>query len=226
MPPFTGNDRQPVPTTRRVAQSFGRLKVHRVKSIAEKPSRIKQEIDESDDEVDVQDAPPFVNPRSRLGFDGKRNKADARGLGGRRSSDSHSKEFRDMRRRKGTANNMDHSPVKRTENGFEPISDNQNKQHKPYRSDTNIARQKDSAPRGSSAHSKGWGNGGGSMYDLAELPDLNQQRKFSSDNDFFSRKSFRDVGCSEYMIECLKRQLFQRPSHIQVHQLPYLVYII
>jgi ATP-dependent RNA helicase DDX18/HAS1 len=36
------------------------------------------------------------------------------------------------------------------------------------------------------------------------------------ENDFFSRKSFRDLGCTDFMIESLKGQVFVRPSHIQV----------
>ncbi|GMN42287.1 hypothetical protein TIFTF001_011497 [Ficus carica] len=46
--------------------------------------------------------------------------------------------------------------------------------------------------------------------------DLTQQSKSATGAaDFFSRKSFRDVGCSEFMIECLRKLKFQRPSHIQ-----------
>lgn len=49
--------------------------------------------------------------------------------------------------------------------------------------------------------------------------DLTQRSKSATGAaDFFSRKSFRDVGCSEFMIECLRKLNFQRPSHIQVCQ--------
>ena len=37
-------------------------------------------------------------------------------------------------------------------------------------------------------------------------------------SNFFSRKSFRDAGYSDYMIECLRKLHFHRPSHIQVYQ--------
>lgn len=205
------NDRQPA-RTRKLAASFGRLKVHRVKSVVEKNSRMKQEVDEGDDELNVQDAPPFINSQSTLEVRGNKKNANAPSHGGRASSASRSEEFRNMRRKKGTADGIDRSGVN-VKDAFEPLTDNQTKQHKPHRSDTMVSRQKASVSRGSSA--KGWGNGGGSMYDLSELPDLKQRRKFSTDSDFFSRKSFRDLGCSDYMIECLRRQLFQRPSHIQ-----------
>ncbi|XP_021812264.1 DEAD-box ATP-dependent RNA helicase 50 [Prunus avium] len=207
------NDRQPA-RTRKLAASFGRLKVHRVKSIVEKNSRMKQEVDESDDELNVQDAPPFINSQSTLEVRGNKKNANAPSHGGRASSASRSEEFRNMRRKKGTADGIDRSGVN-VKDAFEPLTDDQTKQHKPHRSDTMVSRQKASVSRGSSANAKGWGNGGGSMYDLSELPDLKQRRKFSTDSDFFSRKSFRDLGCGDYMIECLRRQLFQRPSHIQ-----------
>lgn len=221
MPPFTDNDRQPA-RTKKFAASFGRLKVHRVKSVVEKNSRMKQEVDEGDDELNVQDAPPFINSQSTLEVRGNKKNANAPSHGGRASSASRSEEFRNMRRKKGTADGIDRSGVN-VKDAFEPLTDDQTKQHKPHRSDTMVSRQKASVSRGSSA--KGWGNGGGSMYDLSELPDLKQRRKFSTDSDFFSRKSFRDLGCSDYMIECLRRQLFQRPSHIQVHQCCSHIYI-
>ncbi|KAI5351627.1 hypothetical protein L3X38_004518 [Prunus dulcis] len=207
------NDRQPA-RTRKLAASFGRLKVHRVKSVVEKNSRMKQEVDESDDELNVQDAPPFINSQSTLEVRGNKKNANAPSHGGRASSASRSEEFRNMRRKKGTEDGIDRSGVN-VKDAFEPLTDDQTKQHKPHRSETMVSRQKASVSRGSSANAKGWGNGGGSMYDLSELPDLKQRRKFSTDSDFFSRKSFRDLGCSDYMIECLRRQLFQRPSHIQ-----------
>uniref|UniRef100_A0A803PJF7 Uncharacterized protein n=1 Tax=Cannabis sativa TaxID=3483 RepID=A0A803PJF7_CANSA len=57
---------------------------------------------------------------------------------------------------------------------------------------------------------KGWNL----KYDSPE-PDSTPRTNFSSGSDFFSRKSFRDVGYSDFMIECLRKLNFQRPSHIQ-----------
>lgn len=64
---------------------------------------------------------------------------------------------------------------------------------------------------------RGWG-GGGSIHNLQYEPtDLPKHRhKFSTDGDFFSRKSFKELGCSDFMIESLKQQNFLRPSQIQV----------
>lgn len=43
-----------------------------------------------------------------------------------------------------------------------------------------------------------------------------QRHKLSANRDFFSRKSFKELGCSDFMIESLKQQHFLRPSQIQV----------
>ncbi|PON52794.1 hypothetical protein PanWU01x14_206360 [Parasponia andersonii] len=66
------------------------------------------------------------------------------------------------------------------------------------------------------------GNGMGSVpiprgWNLKyESPDSTHQRtKLATASDFFSRKSFRDVGYSDFMIECLRKLHFKRPSHIQ-----------
>ncbi|KAL3750457.1 hypothetical protein ACJRO7_011459 [Eucalyptus globulus] len=52
---------------------------------------------------------------------------------------------------------------------------------------------------------RGWGRGYLSLH-----------RKVSSNSDFHGRKSFEDLGCSDYMIESLRKQHFLCPSHIQV----------
>lgn len=59
---------------------------------------------------------------------------------------------------------------------------------------------------------RGWG-GGRSQFQSTD----NLQRKFNSDKDFFSRKSFKDLGCAPYLIHSLKEQNFLRPSQIQVY---------
>ncbi|CAH9147156.1 unnamed protein product [Cuscuta epithymum] len=42
-----------------------------------------------------------------------------------------------------------------------------------------------------------------------------KKRTLNEDNSFFSKKSFRDLGCSDYLTESLRKQMFGRPSHIQ-----------
>ncbi|XP_011012789.1 PREDICTED: DEAD-box ATP-dependent RNA helicase 50-like isoform X2 [Populus euphratica] len=74
---------------------------------------------------------------------------------------------------------------------------------KPRKSDSKVA-----GTHISSSHSRGWGKG----VDSRSMQ-VSMQR--GHENDFFSRKSFRDLGCTDFMIESLKGQVFVRPSHIQ-----------
>uniref|UniRef100_A0A6M2ELA4 DEAD-box ATP-dependent RNA helicase 50 n=1 Tax=Populus davidiana TaxID=266767 RepID=A0A6M2ELA4_9ROSI len=74
---------------------------------------------------------------------------------------------------------------------------------KPRKSDSKVA-----GTHISSSHSRGWGRG----VDSRSMQ-VSMQR--GHENDFFSRKSFRDLGCTDFMIESLKGQVFVRPSHIQ-----------
>ncbi|KAK9145068.1 hypothetical protein Sjap_004971 [Stephania japonica] len=74
-----------------------------------------------------------------------------------------------------------------------------------------------SSPRAAaSASFRGWNSGTSipnSAFDSNNR--LKQRKKITSDSTFFSRKSFRDLGCSEEVIKSLKGQRFVRPSHIQ-----------
>ena len=59
-----------------------------------------------------------------------------------------------------------------------------------------------------------------SSWRAAVQPDVQlktKDQKYSDyDARFFSRKSFKELGCSDEMVECLRKQQFNRPSHIQV----------
>lgn len=94
----------------------------------------------------------------------------------------------------------------------EPISRNSDERGVNRTSRHDIKpRQSDSKVAGthiSSSHSRGWGRG----VDSRSMQ-VSMQRGHG--NDFFSRKSFRDLGCTDFMIESLKGQVFVRPSHIQ-----------
>ncbi|XP_070052383.1 DEAD-box ATP-dependent RNA helicase 50 [Nicotiana tomentosiformis] len=61
---------------------------------------------------------------------------------------------------------------------------------------------------------RGWG-GGSIDYRLKREEILRERRNLDDENNFFSRKSFQELGCSDYMIESLRNQHFVRPSHIQ-----------
>ncbi|XWS13433.1 hypothetical protein CRYUN_Cryun36dG0037100 [Craigia yunnanensis] len=87
---------------------------------------------------------------------------------------------------------------------------------KPLESFPKDAKPEGSFARGSAAHLRGWGDGGSIHRHKFNSPDLLKKHLTPSvQSDFFSRKTFRDLGCSEYMIKSLKEQLFLRPSCIQ-----------
>ncbi|KAG5030370.1 hypothetical protein AAZX31_06G002300 [Glycine max] len=56
---------------------------------------------------------------------------------------------------------------------------------------------------------------GGERWDMIPNYTPPAQSKSVSDTKFFSLKSFKEIGCSEYMIESLQKLLFSRPSHVQ-----------
>lgn len=62
---------------------------------------------------------------------------------------------------------------------------------------------------------RGWG-GRGPIHNYSSVEDVSPRRRNLSDkSSFFSRKSFKDLGCSDYMIDSLRALNFLRPSHIQ-----------
>jgi len=63
----------------------------------------------------------------------------------------------------------------------------------------------------SSASASGYSN-------AAAIAHPKLHRKMTTDSGFFSRKSFKDLGCIDDMIESLRSLSFVRPSHIQVMQ--------
>lgn len=63
-------------------------------------------------------------------------------------------------------------------------------------------------PRRSQSRSRG-----GERWDM--IPNYTPQSKSATDTKFFSLKSFKEIGCSEYMIESLQKLLLSRPSHVQ-----------
>ncbi|KAF5736838.1 DEAD-box ATP-dependent RNA helicase 50-like [Tripterygium wilfordii] len=83
-------------------------------------------------------------------------------------------------------------------------------------------RQKGEASKGSAGSLRGWGNGGSarnskyvrnSKYEPTD--GLKYQSKVSGQTDFYSRRSFGDLGCTDFMIDSLKAQRFLRPAHVQ-----------
>ncbi|CAI9787598.1 unnamed protein product [Fraxinus pennsylvanica] len=68
----------------------------------------------------------------------------------------------------------------------------------------------------SAASSKGWGHVEPSDGYGYKVDDISKKlKKLNMKSDFFSRKSFEELGCSDYIIESLRNQNYIRPSHIQ-----------
>ncbi|XP_069147495.1 DEAD-box ATP-dependent RNA helicase 50 isoform X2 [Solanum lycopersicum] len=81
--------------------------------------------------------------------------------------------------------------------------------------DAEFGRLVDSRSKASASSLRGWGRGQ-SIHDRSMGEEISRRRQNLDDrNNFFSRKSFHDMGCSDYMIEALRNQHFVRPSHIQ-----------
>lgn len=72
------------------------------------------------------------------------------------------------------------------------------------------------------SHFRGWTDGGSISKPKLNSPHLPKKHltlSTGAGSDFFSRKTFVNLGCSEHMIKSLKQQLFLRPSHIQVYSI-------
>ncbi|CAN4119753.1 unnamed protein product [Withania somnifera] len=81
--------------------------------------------------------------------------------------------------------------------------------------DAESAQLVDPGSKASASSLRGWGSGG-SIHHTSKGEEVSRERRNLDDrNNFFSRKSFQDMGCSDYMIEALRNQHFVRPSHIQ-----------
>ncbi|OWM63227.1 hypothetical protein CDL15_Pgr010627 [Punica granatum] len=176
-------------------RSFGRLKVQRVKALAKQHPRLKDGSREYDDEPT-----PGALGRSHsdLELDTRKKKPTAHRHEDKVPGADRLRAIRESILRSNT----------------EEMDDCVN-QDKPDKRRKNYATE-DSVAGGSNAGFRGWDKGGTSRDFRSESMDpLKQHKKLSADSDFFSRKSFTDLGCSEYLIESLRKQLFVRPSHIQ-----------
>ncbi|XP_015870126.3 DEAD-box ATP-dependent RNA helicase 50 isoform X2 [Ziziphus jujuba] len=169
------------------AAHFGRLKPQRVRALAIKASRRRQE---TDAQVHHKPGPVVEDTHSKL--------------------ESTSTAFTHQPR----ASQLQPTSSAVTRRKNVSVSHNELSPDKPQTRLIKKASQKEEASL------RGWRSGRSrSIHSLnSELPDpmlLRNQRKFSTNTDFFSWKSFRDLGFSDFMIECLRKQLFHRPSHIQ-----------
>lgn len=176
--------------------SFSRLKAQRVRALVNKTSSTRKQVSKLDNQ----------HSQSKRHSLGKNKTVNALKEKQRFST-------ADIKQITGTGHHMDdsHAPV---ECG---VSDNQIVPARHHKSDAQGDEAGILVPRASNAYLRGWGNGGSNhnlKYESKYLP--GKRHKFSTDTDFFSRKSFKELGCTDYMIESLKRQHFLRPSRIQV----------
>ncbi|KAL3631578.1 DEAD-box ATP-dependent RNA helicase 50 [Castilleja foliolosa] len=73
-----------------------------------------------------------------------------------------------------------------------------------------------SSSRSSDSSSRGWGTVRSVDSYRPKTDNLSKKGEMiKANNDFFSRKSFKELGCTDYVIEALRSLQFIRPSHIQ-----------
>ncbi|CAO2821708.1 unnamed protein product [Amaranthus hypochondriacus] len=95
--------------------------------------------------------------------------------------------------------------------GIEQLMDSQSSM-KPFESDGNLTRV---SSKVSFTHSERWNNREMGRSSRVESRDLKPTRKYNAGSEFFSRKSFRELGCSDDMVVTLRALDFVSPSHIQ-----------
>ncbi|XP_010558822.1 PREDICTED: DEAD-box ATP-dependent RNA helicase 50 [Tarenaya hassleriana] len=201
--------------SRGVAASFGRLKAQKVKALVGRASRKKQSVIHRDDEGEdtVSDneehfAEDSFGSSSILDYMRKKLVKGAI---------TEQKEYVEPRKVERFVRPWEDREPKElstldgSDEAFEEASDSRR------RTDIKGDEVQTSSGKGSASNSRGWGDRR-SVATSRERP-IEEKRgsKFisTSETDFFSRKAFRELGCSDYMIKSLKEQNFIRASHIQ-----------
>ena len=216
-PAITTSD-SPKASTRGFNGNFGRLKAKRV-SVVVKNTQMKRDVSKNDNKLFVEDSSygKSISSHPKLKDIGRKHKENSFRHRGRVPRASQSQELSDMVQITGTTEDFDHSDMT-PKHGFEQRLEHPTTPGKPYKSDTKTQISGISVPS-SASNFRGWGKGGSTRNFKSDVPDLLKQRwNLSTNGGFFSKKSFRDLGCSEFMIESLRGLRFLRPSHIQVHQ--------
>ncbi|XP_059630618.1 DEAD-box ATP-dependent RNA helicase 50 isoform X2 [Cornus florida] len=198
--------------------SFGRLKAQRVRDLVKRTYRTKQGVNKLDsDGLIVEDAASHrsIDSHSEPEFLEKHKRLDVPKDGKNVLRASLLQETKDMMQKVMTGKELDHSKIS-IKHGVEQLSNYQTTATESQEFDNQMIEADASVSRVSAASLRGWGNGE-SIKNLRskQMDNLSQGQKLTADNDFFSRKSFRDLGCSDYMIESLRGQLFLHPSRIQ-----------
>lgn len=178
------------------AGSFSRLKAHKIRSLALKTAKMMRDVKCYDNDIIVQEVGAEPESLEKEGFNVSKCNTTV------------------SRRESKTRQGMDRSEAV-IEPGVQQLS-----QHQPASPKSSQAVNGDNVAvsRLSSTPLRGWdaGRGGSTRWVRSEYTDRAKQSwKVPADNSFFSQKSFREVGCSDNLIEFLRSQQIQRPSHIQ-----------
>ena len=73
-----------------------------------------------------------------------------------------------------------------------------------------------SAPRRGRPSQSGSRSGGRKRGGWDIIPRFPSQAESTTDTNFFSLKSFKEIGCADYIIQSLQKIFLTRPSHVQV----------
>jgi ATP-dependent RNA helicase DDX18/HAS1 len=175
--------------------SFKKLNAHKVQSLARASSRKKEDAagrpyDEKSEEHDEEDN----------GFD----VADVRDIISRAAQPS---KHQDRKVRVDRRDETDAVEVDNKHRVEESSSRSRNLKQPDNRNPN---------PKFSNSSLRSWSDGPSPQNNRYEPTEISKKwSKSTTDSDFFSRKSFREMGCSDYMIEALTRGFLSRPSHIQ-----------
>lgn len=196
------------------AASFGRLKAQRVRAMVKKSSLIRRETADNDSTSSYEDVPSEESDSSDL-EDGTMARKMSMGSLGHKGSmvrATQLQELNDSMQGSEVITNMNH-PLIIKKHGLKKSSEDQN--CSPEIQKCSSVESNVSVPRDASSL-RGWSNASSFQRSMMNSADtLTRHKKVSSDSGFFSRKSFKDLGCTDDMIESLRGQLFLRPSHIQ-----------
>ncbi|KAK1380474.1 DEAD-box ATP-dependent RNA helicase 50 [Heracleum sosnowskyi] len=185
--------------------NFGRLKVQKVRKLARTTSSSQQTVDKTTKDRTVDSTNENEKLAVQRNFDALRDRLNVSRAS--RSQDNQITTRRKAMTREDTENyeNVDEDEV-------DELPKHQTRSPKYQRTDP-----RSSDARTSAASFRGWSRGVPMEDDYEYRPTVypKKGKKTNSDSDFFSRKTFKDMGCTEYMIKSLQSRLFNRPSHIQ-----------
>eukprot|EP00262_Sarcandra_glabra_P003183 TRINITY_DN13721_c0_g1_i1.p1 TRINITY_DN13721_c0_g1~~TRINITY_DN13721_c0_g1_i1.p1 ORF type:complete len:726 (-),score=97.26 TRINITY_DN13721_c0_g1_i1:179-2356(-) len=210
------NSGKPMTNMGRSAGSFGRLKSQRVRALIKKSSQIKHQNVTTGEELVSEDAPldgfdssdsevEFVARKIHVGSV-KHRRIISRGTQSREVKDT--MQASEMILDTKSSNDIRHPEIKH-------LSKDQLTLPRPSEHKSGVTNPNAHAPRDDTSH-RGWSSAGSIKNTLVDtLDSFKPRRKKSVDGGFFSRKSFKQLRCSDDMIESLRGQDFLRPSHIQ-----------